>query len=84
MLIRIILKGLDNVNYRIIKIVNIGLCVSLITGLIGILLILTYNTYSVTYDYYKAGFILIRMSLLFSAQFLACGLAFQKIIKERR
>ena len=82
-MVKKILNEFEKIDNRILKIVNIGLIISLIIGVIGSCLILTYNTYATSYDYYKAGFILIKTAITFSAQFIACGLAFNEIIKEK-
>ncbi len=74
------LKELDN---SIIKIMNNGFAFCFGIGIIGIVLLLTYNTYSVSYDIYKAGFILVKTSIIFAAQFFACGFVANKLRKGK-
>ena len=81
-MIKKFLNEFKQLNTKVIRIVNIGLCVSLAIGIFGILLIIIYDTYSGLYDLYKAGYILIKTALIFSAQFVSCGLVFDKILKE--
>ena len=83
MIKKFLLNEFKQIDDKIMKMINIGLGISLLIGTIGIALILIYNSYSCSYDTFKAGFILIKTSLTFSAQFVACGLGCNKIRKER-
>ncbi len=80
---RDILNKLLPIDKKIMKIINRGLWISLIIGVIGIFLILAYNTYSVTYDFYEGGFILIKTGLAFAAELIGLGIATNKLIKEK-
>ncbi|MBR6034001.1 MAG: hypothetical protein IKP28_04630 [Clostridia bacterium] len=77
------LEEICNINCRIMNIVNRGLFFSFFIGIIGILLLLTYNTYSVSYDFFDGGIILIRTSILFGTDFFICGFIIDKIIKGK-
>lgn len=76
-------KGVNEFNQKVMKIINKGLLFSLGIGIIGLLLILTYNTYSVTYDIYEGGFILVKTAFAFAAQFVGFGIATNRLIKEK-
>ena len=74
------MDNLLKIDKKIATIVNAGLLLSLVIGIIGVILIFTYNEYRLVYDFYKAGFILIKTSIIFAAQFIACGLSYHIII----
>ena len=78
-----ILIEINEIDDRIFKIINMGLAFSLIVGILGILLLHTYNTYPVSYDFYKGGLILIKTSFVFSAQFIASGFITDKLLKGK-
>ena len=81
-MVKEILSLLFRMDEKILKIVNFGLLISLLLGLIGIMLVLTYDTYQVKYDFYRAGYILIQTSFVFAAQFIGCGMVFEKILNR--
>lgn len=82
-MIKNILKELGGIDEKVMKVINKGLMVSFFIALMGILLLLTYNTYSVNYDFFEGGFILVKTGLAFGAQFIGCGLGINQIIKEK-
>lgn len=73
---------LSNMNSKIFKIVNFGFGFSFFVCLIGILFLLTYNTYPTSYDFYQGGLILFKTGISFIAIFLCCGIAFNKLKKD--
>ena len=78
-----ILEEFGEIDVKLMKIINIGLIFSFGVGMIGLILLLTYNTYFVTYDFFEAGFILIRTSFAFAAQLIGCGFLSDKLIKNK-
>ena len=76
-----VLLDILEIDTKIMKIVNVGMVFSYILGVIGALFLLTYNTYKVSYDCFKAGVILTKTAMAFAAQFIACGIALNKIKK---
>ena len=72
-----------DISISIMNIINRGLLFSFFIGIIGILLLLTYNTYSVSYDFFEGGIILIRTSILFGTEFFICGFIIDKILKGK-
>ncbi len=78
-----ILSEIKQINKKVIKIINYGFTFCFAVSIIGLLLMLTYNTYSVSYDFFKAGIILIRTSILFAAQFVACGFIMDRLKKGK-
>ena len=77
-----LLNCLKNMNNKIFKIVNYGLCFSFSFCLIGILSVLIYNTYPSSYDFYQGGLILFKTGISFIATFLCCGIVFNKLIND--
>lgn len=77
-MIKKLLGELKEVDNSIMKIMNYGFLFSFAVSILGALLLLTYNTYCVSYDIYQGGLILIKTGLTFVAQFLACGFVVDK------
>lgn len=72
-------NSLKNMSNQVFKIVNYGFGISFSFCLIGILLLLVYNTYPSSYDFYQGGLILFKTGISFIATFLACGIVFDKL-----
>ncbi len=75
-------SSLKNMSTKVFKIVNCGFGISFTFCFIGILLLLVYNTYPSSYDFYQGGLILFKTGISFIATFLACGIVFDKINNE--
>ncbi len=75
-------KSLVNMNSKTFRIVNFGIGLSFFICLIGILFVLTYNTYPTSYDFYQGGLILFKTGISFIASFLCCGIVFDKLSNE--
>ena len=78
-----IIDEIKEMDISIMKMVNNGLFFSFSIGILGLLLLLTYNTYSVSYDIYQGGFILVKTGLIFAAEILGCGFVVDKLNKGR-
>lgn len=81
-MIKSLLDSLKNMNSKVFKIVNYGFGISFLFCLVGILLLLTYNTYPSSYDFYIGGLILFRTGISFIATFLCCGIVFNQLKKQ--
>ncbi len=82
-MIKKVLKELKEMDTSIMKVINNGFIFSFAIGVLGMLLLLTYNTYSVSYDIYQGGMILVRTGFIFAAQFLGCGFVVDKLNKGK-
>ena len=82
-MIKNLLECLVNMDSKTFRIVNFGFGLSFLVCLIGILFVLTYNTYPTSYDFYQGGLILFRTGISFIASFLSCGIVFDKLSKEK-
>ena len=71
------------IDAKVMTIVNNGLVASFLIGLIGLYFILAYNKYGITYDFLKAGLILAKAAMIFSAEFIGTGFAIDKILKRK-
>lgn len=76
------LKNLFDMEEPILKLVQMGIKLSIIICAISITILLIYNKYYISHDLYAVGFILFRTGLLFAIQFLICGIAFNAIRKQ--
>ena len=82
-MIKKILGEINEIDNSIMKLMNNGFIFSFAIGILGILFLLTYNTYSVSYDIYQGGFILVKTGLIFAAEILGCGFVVDKLNKNR-
>ncbi len=78
-----ILKEFDEIDNRIMRYINIGLSISFGICALGIVCLLIYNKYGVSYDTYNCGLILIKTGIIFVAQCFGCGFVTDKLIKNK-
>lgn len=83
MMIKKILGEIKEMDNSIMKFMNNGLLFSFAIEVLGLILLLTYNTYSVSYDIYQGGFILIKTGIIFAAEILGCGFVVDKLNKGK-
>ena len=81
MMIKKVLKEIENIDTKVMKIINYGFLISFTIGIIGIIMLRSYSTYNLGYDIYKGGLLLVRAGVTFAAQSFACGFLFDKIKK---
>lgn len=82
-MIKNILKQIKEMDASTIKAINNGLMCSFIIGILGLLLLVTYNMFSVSYDIYQGGFILVKTGMIFSAETFGCGFIVDRINNGR-
>ena len=76
-------KEIGEIDDKTIKILNYSFLVSFAIGIAGMLMLLSYGTYSSNYDIYEGGMLLIKDASMFAAQCFACGFIFDKIKKAQ-
>ena len=76
--IKEVVKNLQNIDTKIIKIVKIGVKISFILCLISSFVLITYNLNSNPLTFY-IGISLFESSLFYIITFIICGYAFNKI-----
>lgn len=69
-------KNLDNLAKKIMK--N-GLKFCYLLGFIALIILVTYNLSFTTPIVFTIGFLLFKLSLIFGAEFIICGLVVDKI-----
>ena len=82
-MIKKVLKEIGEIDDKTIKILNYSFLVSFAIGIAGMLMLLSYGTYSSNYDIYEGGMLLIKDASMFAAQCFACGFIFDKIKKAQ-
>ncbi len=73
------LKNLDKLTYKIMKYglkICFGICI------LSILVLLTYETISFSPNLYYIGLSLFKLSLIFSIEFIICGIVVDSIKKQ--
>ena len=81
-MLKVLIESFKNMSIPVFKIVNYGLEFSFSICLAGILLLLFYNTYPSSYDFFQGGLILFKTVISFVATCLCCGIVFDKLKKE--
>jgi len=81
-MIKQIIKEIESIDIKVIKIINYGFLGAFAIGIMGLIMLLGYNTYGLNYDIYEAGMLLIRTGFIFAAESFACGFLFDKLNKQ--
>ena len=71
-----------NVDNKIIKLIKIGLKISLFILLIGFIFLTTYLFWVHNYILFKIGILIFELSLYFAADFIVSGIAVDSIKKQ--
>ncbi|MBR2786580.1 MAG: hypothetical protein IKD76_03700 [Clostridia bacterium] len=79
--IKEIVKNMKNIDKKVLRIVQTGIKFSFVFCLIASFLLVTYTTRE-TLNAYYIGMSLFKSSLFFIVGFIACGVAFNSIMKE--
>ena len=82
MMIQKLIQRIKGIDQSILKIVRRGSVFSLYLGLFASLLLLSYCLFYPTPMLFYTGLSLIKTSLFFFVQFIACGFAFDIIKKQ--
>lgn len=70
-MIKKIFKEIESMDDRVVRLVNYGFLVSFAIAIAGAIMLLSYSTYKLKYDFYKGGILLIKASTTFAAECFA-------------
>lgn len=70
-MIKKIFREIETMDNKVVKLVNYGFLASFAIAIAGAIMLLSYNTYKLNYDFYKGGILLIKASTAFAAECFA-------------
>ena len=76
-----ILERLKNIDKKAWKLMEIGIAISEIIAIIGIIILYIYNKYYISYDLYLSGLVVFRTAILVVVASIVCGIAISEIKK---